>query len=305
MTARQKAEKALRQAGVTSTITNIEPVAPVISPMCRAADWTCLRVTTGDDGWFIKVREPDAADFVRVEDAAAGARAASAQGFGPALRFADADAGVMAFALLPPPWREARLSDLANAAVLAEVLAAKKAMHTGPALDRTWDVFDQIDALVPDVRDAPGDMKALRQAAADIRLALLAAGQDRVPAHADGVASNIMIDPDGRVRLVDFDCAGMTDPHYDIGVVLNEAFALDAEWHAGIEIAFGKANPADLNRCRVFAIADDLLWGLWGLSRHAMSARRELEFFKYASWRLLRCRMALGQPGHGDRLHHL
>ena len=133
MTARQKAEKALRQAGVTSTITNIEPVAPVISPMCRAADWTCLRVTTGDDGWFIKVREPDAADFVRVEDAAAGARAASAQGFGPALRFADADAGVMAFALLPPPWREARLSDLANAAVLAEVLAAKKAMHTGPS----------------------------------------------------------------------------------------------------------------------------------------------------------------------------
>jgi hypothetical protein len=286
-------------------ISGVEQVAPVISPMCRAADWTCLRVMIDDDGWFIKLREPDAADFVQVGDAAAPAQAAAALGVGPTLRFADVDAGVMGFALLPPPWREARLGDLANEAVLMQVLAAKRALHSGTALQRDWNVFEQIDALVPDVRDAPTDLQALLHAVGEIRLALQAAGQDRVLGHADGVASNIMIKPGGGVRLVDFDCAGMTDPHYDIGVVLNEVFALEAEWHAGIEMAFGRDTVRDFNRCRLLAIADDLLWGLWGLSRHAISPRRELEFFKYGSWRLLRCRMALGQPGHADRLHHL
>ena len=144
-----------------------------------------------------------------------------------------------------------RLSDLTNTAVLTAIPAAKKSMHSGPALHRHWDVVEQIDALVPDVRDAPGAL----QAVTGIRLTLRAAGRDRGPGHADGVASNIMLHPDDGVRPVDFDCTGMADPHYDIGMVLNEIYALDAEWHAGVEMAFGRDTPGDFNRRRAFAIA--------------------------------------------------
>ncbi|WP_428487129.1 phosphotransferase family protein [Rhodopila sp.] len=261
--------------------------------------------TNDDDAWFIKLRGTETAGFITVTDAAAGARAAAARGVGPAVRFAFPDTGAMGLELLPSPWREARLGDLANAALLAAVLAAKRTLHNGPTLPRQWDVFEQIDVLARQVHDVPEDLPALLRAVTDIRLALRAAGQDSVPGHADGTASNIMVNPNGGVRLVDFDCAGMTDPHYDLGVLLNEACSLETDWHAGIEMAFGHDRPHDFNRCRLHGIADDLLWGLWGLSRHAISARRDLEFFKYGCWRLLRCRMALRRPEHADRLRHL
>jgi thiamine kinase-like enzyme len=114
-----------------------------------------------------------------------------------------------------------------------------------------------------------------------------------------------MLGPQGRVMLVDFDCAGQGDPHYDLAVILNEACLFEDEWNQGIEIEHGRGDPAVLNRCRAYAIADDLLWGLWGLILSATSPRRDLEFLKYGEWRLLRCRMALRQPGFADRLRAL
>ena len=286
MTAPSRVDALVRAAGIGGTVVSVSAIAPIVSPMGRAADWTCLAVRTADQACFVKLREADAADFVDAVHAAAAARQAAALGVAPALRFAQADA--LVFDLLPPPWREARLGDLAQPAILAAVLDAKRKLQRGPALPRHWDVFEQIGGFAA----VPGQ-DALRQGVNAIAHALSAAGVDRVPAHADGTVSNIMLGEHGAIHLVDFDCAGMADPYYDIGVVLNEACADEAAWHAGLEAAFGASTPRDLARCRAYAIADDLLWGLWGLSRHAVSARRDLEFLKYGTWRLLRCRMAL------------
>ena len=75
-----------------------------------------------------------------------------------------------------------------------------------------------------------------------------------------------MLGPGGQVMLVDFDCAGMADPHYDVGTVLNEACEADADWDRGLEMAFGSTRPQARHRCRAYAVADDLFWGVWGLS---------------------------------------
>ena len=63
--------------------------------------------------------------------------------------------------------------------------------------------------------------------------------------------------------------------------------------------------PATLARCRLYAVADDLAWGVWGLVMDATSSRCHFEFLKYANWRLLRCRMALRHPGFEERLRTL
>ena len=296
MTVHRRIETVLRAAGIDGALVELSVVTATVSPMCRAADWTCVTVRTVSDACFVKLREPDAAAFVTSADAAAGARHAYAAGLAPALRFAQAD--VMVFDLLELPWREARLGDVADPEPLARVVEAKVRMHQGSALPRDWDVFEQIGrfAAVPGLDD-------VRPAVAALGAALAAGGQERVPAHADGTVSNIMLHEDGGIRLVDYDCAGMTDPHYDVGVLLNEACADEAAWHGGLEAAFGASTRRDLARCRAYAIADDLLWGLWGLSRHAVSDRRSLEFLKYGSWRLLRCRMALQR--HADLVHAL
>ena len=286
MTVQDRVEAVLQAAGVEGAVVSLSAVAAIASPMCRAVDWTCVAVLTTSDACFVKLREPDAATFVTSADAAAGGRHAAALGVAPTVRFAQADA--MVFDLLQPPWREARLGDVAQSDTLARVLEAKCRMHGGPALLRQWDVFEEIDRF----KSVPG-LSDLRQPVEAIRAALATNAHEGVPAHADGTVSNVMLDGNGGIRLVDFDCAGMTDPHYDVGVLLNEACADDVGWHGGLEAAFGASTRRNSARCRAFAIADDLLWGLWGLSRHAVSTRRSVEFLKYGEWRLLRCRIAL------------
>jgi thiamine kinase-like enzyme len=215
----------------------------------------------------------------------------------------------VAYAYLPPPWRGARLDDLTRPEVLQAAIAAKRAVRQGPALPRTWDVFDRVRLYARTAQAGgtamPGDMPVLLARVAEIGSALAAAGRDEAPCHNDGHASNLLLDPDGKVLLADFDCAGQADPCYDLAVLLNEASSAGVDWRAGVEIDQGRCDQRVLNRCRAYAVADDLLWGLWGLTLSAISPRRDIEFLKYGEWRLLRCRMALREPGFADRLHRL
>jgi hypothetical protein len=286
-------------------------VAPVASPMCQAVDWSNWVVTCADgsEALFLKILQPDMAPFVDPVAAHVGACAAAAAGVGPAVRFFLPAHRAIGFTYHPAPWRGARLDDLQRPEVLARVIAAKTAMRGGPAMGRRWDVFERVEALAATATATgtrlPGDGASLLSAVRRIGLAMGAAGQDRLPCHNDGQASNILLAGDGQVLLVDFDCAGDADPYYDLAVLLNEACGFDADWRAGIEMHDGRCDERVLNRCRAYAVADDLLWGLWGLVLSATSPRRDLEFLKYGEWRLLRCRMALRESGFTDRLHQL
>jgi hypothetical protein len=300
MTPLEQARDALTRAGVPGAVKSARHVPPIVSPMCRGADWTCLVVETDDDALFLKLQEADAAGFVSAADAALAAGAAAALGVAPAVRFTQSH--VIGFDLLPSPWREARLGDLDPSAVLEAVLRAKRALHDAPVQLRDWDVFEQIARQASRVPAPPLDLLA---AVADIQAALRAAGQDRRFGHCDGVISNMMLHPDGAVRLVDFDCAGMADPFYDIGIFLNEVCEQPRDWHAGLEMAFGRSSSEVASRCQAYGIADDLLWGLWGLAQQAASPRTGLEYLKYGMWRLLRCRMAVQRTEHDNLLRDL
>ena len=282
--------------------------AAIVSPMCQAVDWSCWRVE--DAQLFLKLREQDAMPFVDLQATAAATQAASDLGLSPAVRFVLPDHGAIALDLLPASWRTARLQDLADPGTFAAVLQAKQAFRNGPPLRRQWDVFahaaamgDAVDGAGPGA--GPDDQAALMAAVMQAREALAAAGQDARPCHADGLASNVMLGPGGAVMLVDFDCAGMSDPHLDVGVLLNEAYGSEAEMRPGLDLAFGRDDPRDLNRCRLLAFADDVVWGLWGLAMSATSPRRELEFMKYGEWRLLRARMMKGDGAFDARLRRL
>jgi thiamine kinase-like enzyme len=145
----------------------------------------------------------------------------------------------------------------------------------------------------------------MREMIRDAGDAIASAGLDLVPCHGSGESSNVMIGPSARIALVDFDCAGLADPFYDIGILLTEACQFEPEMRAGLEIAFGRQDEAMLNRCRLYGAADDLYWGLRGLVMAATSPRRDIEFLKFGEWRLLRCRMFLHETRFEERLRRL
>jgi|GEM_PF-332506 len=276
-----------------------EPALPgILVPSHRGVD--SLRWTLSLDGppqsLFLKVLHPEHRRFVDVEASFDAQRKAAALGCTPGIRFLDVAQGASMTDLLDG-WRTGRVDDLRKPQVLEKVLTAKRKIHKGPPFRRNWTVFDRVQALESERAalgvDTPEDFGWLLESVAHIERAMIAAGWDEVPAHADGLASNIMISPDGEIQLVDFDEARNIDPYFEFGILLNEAFQSEEEIIAALEIIEGGSRRTSLNRIRLYAIADDLAWGLWGLVMDRTSARTDVEFLKYAYWRLLRCRMAL------------
>ncbi|ARP65697.1 phosphotransferase [Mesorhizobium sp. M7A.F.Ca.US.001.01.1.1] len=201
-------------------------------------------------------------------------------------------------------WATARVSDLKNLDVLNDVIGVKRKIHGGPRFTIPVSPFDRIRALKQEcdraVAQAPADLPVLFEQVLRFERMIAASGVDSVPSHADGMASNILIAPDGRIELVDFDGAGNVDPYFEIGILINEVFEDEKDFLPALEMFEGTPRPGSLRRARLYAIADDLAWGLWGLVMDATSQRKDVEFYRYGFWRFIRCRAALGSVDFGS-----
>ncbi len=286
----------------------LSPAEPgIVSPSHRGADsdrWL-VSVDGAAPAFILKIVHPEQAAFFDVAASFDAQKAAAALGCTPKVLHADPARRAIVAGFLDG-WATARMDDLRKPDVLARVLAAKSAIQAGPAFSGDWTVFDRLRRFDEARREAaiegPDDLWWMLDAVADIEAALVAGGWDARPAHADGLASNVMISPAGDVQLVDFDEARNVDPHFELGILLNEAFQFESEMLPALEMAEGAVRAATLSRCRLYAVADDLAWGIWGLVMDATSSRGQFEFLKYANWRLLRCRMALRHPGFEEKL---
>jgi hypothetical protein len=287
------------------------PAAPgIVSPSHRGVDsdrWL-VSLDGAAPSHLLKVVHPEQAAFFDVAASFDAQAKAAALGCTPAVLHADSERRAIVTDFLDG-WATARMDDLRKPDVLAKVLAAKSIIHAGPVFSGAWTVFDRLRQFDEARRAAgvegPDDLWWMLDAVADIETAISAAGWDAKPAHADGLASNVLLSPSGDLRLVDFDEARNVDPLYELGILLNEAFQFENEMLPALEMVEGTVRPATLARCRLYAVADDLAWGVWGLVMDATSSRGHVEFLKYANWRLLRCRMAIRHPGFEEKLRTL
>lgn len=207
---------------------------------------------------------------------------------------------MLVFEALDEGWTWAYQDRLQQPEVLEALFAAKRRLHEGAPLEETRTVFALIEEYLELATAAGAPLPATTgpalTAARRAGAALGAAGTDSVSCHADGAASNVMLGPDGGLRLIDFEWARQTDPAHDIGTVLAELCPDDGAAHLAIEIATGTTSTQSLARARLFGAADDLMWALWGFVLAHGSPRKHVEFAKYAEWRLLRSRVVLEGP---------
>lgn len=282
----------------------------VISPVHRGVESILWKVVPkGRAPAVLKVLRPDMAGLFDPNAAIAGAELASDLGVGPRVIWSDSARGALAMEYLGEGWRTATLHDLQDPDVMAAVHRAILTLQGGAPLTANFDVFAEITKLRAALSDAGGDTPAdlwwMCDLVADFGAAIKRVGFDPVPSRNDGVSSNIMIGPEGCVKLLDYDRAAMNDPLYDIGVLLTEACAFPSEAEMWLEGWLGRAVPHIVNRCMLYGCADDLMWGLWSALCDVQSPRRHIEFRKYAEWRYLRCRATLGDPRFEERLRKL
>ena len=222
---------------------------------------------------------------------------------------ADVQSGILIMEDLNHGWRVGTLERMLEPAIVDAVIAARRLFQAGKPLPRRKSVFDEIEHFYAAVTSAkaqlPVDVEWLVE---ELRFAAAAFGGldiTPVPIHGDGNVSNILISDAGEVRLIDWDRATTADPLEDLGSFLVEAFAQEPEARDAFARNTGAFDEAAFNRVRIYGVADDLRWGLIGALLAAKSARNTLEFYKFASWRFVRCRMAVREPRFGEALRRI
>jgi thiamine kinase-like enzyme len=286
-------------------------VAPAVaSPMYRAVEGHCWVIEADRrDRFFLKIAAAEASPFIDSAATAEAATLATGLGIAPALLAADPAQGTLVFALLDEGWRTAQLRDLMDPAVLARIVEAQAKLHAGPPLARTESIFERVEDHAARAAAAgvslPPDHGWMLECVREIAAAVAAVPVTPVPCHGDLIASNIMLGADGQVMLVDWDQAANADPCWDLGVLLAEGVPFDRAARVLLGAVYSGSKESVLARCRLYGIADDVMWGIRGLLLAATTRRVDVEFFKYAQWRFLRARLALRDPRFEERLRLL
>lgn len=289
-----------------------EPAIPVLaSPSWRGVDGDCWRIRdrASTDTLFVKQMTPDAAIHVDIACAFAAARRASDLAIGPKVHVADVADGILVMEDLDEGWRVCTLDRLLDPVIFDTIAAARARFRDGPALPRAVTVFDEIARFHREATAVgailPADIDWLVDEFGLAEAPLRATAGPGVPIHGDGNVSNVLLGPDGAVRLVDWDRATTADPHEDLGSLFVEAFAQEPEARDAFARVTGGFDRRAFDRVRLHGIADDLRWGLIGALVSARSARKTTEFYKFASWRFTRCRMAIRDARFGEMLRRL
>jgi len=172
---------------------------------------------------------------------------------------------------------------------LAGVAAALRRVHDGPAIPGLFVPFRIVEAyralaLERGVRIPPEYDLALA-AARRIELAFLSAPLELRPCHNDLLNANF-IDDGSRVRIVDWEYAGMGDPFFDLGnFAVNHE--LEPEQEAALLEAYdatpsgGGVRPERLARLRLMRLVSDFREAMWGVLQQGISSL-DVDFRVYA-----------------------
>ena len=176
---------------------------------------------------------------------------------------------------------------------LAEVL---RRIHAGPPLPTAFDPFAVVEAYAAAAAGRGGEIPPavaeLAPAALRIRAELGGPEHAPVPCHNDLLTANLLDDGE-RLRIVDWEYAGMSDPYFELANV-----AVKNEFTQGDEAAllagyWGAATPERLHALRLMRVMASYWEGMWGVLQATVS-ELDFDFRGYASEHLGR---ALAEAG--------
>ena len=207
------------------------------------------------------------------------------------LVYFDADSGYKISAY----YENARNADPNSAADMRACMKKLRGLHeSGLSVGHTFDVWEHICYYEKLCREAAGagetaaipfaDYKDVRRGAHRLALWLQGLGRRKTIAHIDPVADNFIVlpgaelseterDPD-RIRLIDWEYCGMSDPLIDVAMCAIYSF-MDRETADRLLCFYLDRAPSEEEQ-RVFyayMALGGLLWALWGVYKEALGVR--------------------------------
>jgi aminoglycoside phosphotransferase (APT) family kinase protein len=217
----------------------------------------------------------------RSNEVVAGGLAAAA-GVGPEVLATDEGTGCIVFRYIDG--RPVPANELCEEPMLTEFVRTLRIVHSAGTAPTIWNPYD----VIRDHRDVASsrDVRAPFDSARAFELldAIEVARPFRatVLGHNDLLNANFLYD--GRLRIVDWEYAGMSDPFFDLAnVAVNNFFPEQAE-HSLLRHYFGQDDDARMATLAVMKIVSELREAMWGVVQMAIS-KLDVDFSAYASER--------------------
>lgn len=281
---------------------NYEPAfPPILMPMHLSIDGSTYIVSAEKpaETCFLKVFSEDMIGGLDFKDTIKASKQAGFCGVAPEVLDYSEETCSILFKHLGPDWRPALAKDLDDADIRANSIAAKRLWHTRGEISDGISLFDVISNFQKRMQEdsvdgspikKPNGYRTMVDWIDRISNALIATGIPNLPLHGENTVTNVMIGPDKTIKLVDFDRACQGDCMYDLGAFCLEFCQFDHQLAEAVEMYNGNFDEKLFNRCKLYMILDDFLWGCWGKISHYTSPRSEMiEFYKYGEVRFLRC----------------
>ncbi len=184
---------------------------------------------------------------------------------------------------------------------LAGVAAALRRVHDGPAIPGLFVPFRIVEAYRALALERgvaiPVEYDLALATARRIELAFLTAPLELRPGHNDLLNANF-IDDGQRIRIVDWEYAGMGDPFFDLG-----NFAVNHELEPEHEVALlatydgaSTPRPGRLARLRLMRLVSDFREAMWGVLQQGISTL-DVDFRAYATEHFDRLLREAARPG--------
>jgi thiamine kinase-like enzyme len=167
---------------------------------------------------------------------------------------------------------------------LSRVADSLRRVHDGPAIPGLFAPFRIVEAYqaLAYARGVaiPAEYEVARSIGRRIELALLANPTELRPCHNDLLNANF-IDDGTRIRIVDWEYAGMGDPFFDLGNFSTNHGLTGDEEEALLAAYEGAARPDRLARLRLMRIVSDFREAMWGVLQQGISSL-DVDFVAYA-----------------------
>jgi thiamine kinase-like enzyme len=257
------------------------------------------RVAMGGEDYVLRICGKDTSVLGIDRDAECAATAAASKlGIGP-----EVVAYRPELECLVTRWIEGRpvtAEELRTDAALGRVAAGLHAFHDGPPLHARFDSFELVATYLEEVRarggEPPPDYDEAAAAAGRIAAALTGSDHDPVPCHNDLLTSNFLREGD-RVRIVDWEYAGMGDRFFDLGnLAVNNGFGAEDEARL-LEAYFGEApSSRRTGALRLMRVMSDFREAMWGAVQEVVS-ELDFDYRAYRDEHFARLLEAVRDPG--------
>ena len=196
------------------------------------------------------------------------------------------------------------LEQVHQSATLRRVADSVRRIHGGPAIPGLFVPLRIVEAYralatsrgIPE----PAAWGAAYEVGRRIERALLDAPIELRPCHNDLLNANF-IDDGERIRIVDWEYAGMGDPSFDLGnFSVNHDMTPDEDVVL-LEAYEGSVRPPRLARLSLMRIVSDFREAMWGVLQQAISTL-DVDFVAYADEHFERLLHNAGGPAFEDQL---